>query len=278
MYETIKVAISPCPNDTYIFGHWINDPTGCDSPLNTEVSYQDIQVLNQLALNAEFDVIKISAAQISNVLHEYQILDVGAAMGIDCGPLLVTRQNHPHIPQPNWKIAIPGHQTTAKYLLEFAYPDLHQLEENIFHEIENAVLQGKYDAGVIIHESRFTYELKGLICISDLGKHWFRTTGLPIPLGVIAIKRNLPIEIKLAIQKSILSSLEKAKGNFDSIKEFIYSHAQEMDPKVIEQHIGLYVNRFSRSLGEEGRHSIQILLSMQKKLPVMTSELFFLSH
>lgn len=259
MKRGLKVAISPCPNDTYIFGAWIKGLIDLDSSLEIMPEYLDIQQLNEAAINESYDLIKISAAQFKNLSHKYQILTVGAAMGEDNGPLLISRHWKTGPPSSLWTIAIPGYDTTAYFLLQQLYPECEKTAYILFSEIENSVLEGKYDAGLIIHESRFTYASKGLNLIEDLGTLWVKQTGLPIPLGVIAIHRNLAPELKIRIKTQVQRSLEYANENFDNLLAFIKSHAQEMDDKVLLDHIQLYVNKYSLDIGPLGKKAICLL-------------------
>ncbi len=252
--ENIKLAISPCPNDTYIFGPWIKNVSsiGMEDFLPVLASYFDIQELNNRSYLSDFDVIKVSAAHVLNILDNYQILTVGAALGDNVGPLLISNKYLSEEEIQEASIAHPGKNTTAFQLLQFAYPNQKHCKEVIFSDIENVILSGKYDAGVIIHENRFTYESKGLNLIKDLGAHWQQITKSPIPLGLIMIKRNLPEDLKQFVKRNIRNSLIYSRKNPTKILPFVRSHAQEMDEKVMLAHIELYVNDFSMDLGPNG--------------------------
>jgi len=262
MNRVLKIAISPCPNDTFIFGHWIQNMLHAHQPAML-ADFFDIQQLNRLATTKEYDLIKVSAAHMLELLDDYQILDAGAALGLDCGPLMVISQSHGMNPQPSWRIAVPGMQTTARFLLNHAFPELKNLEEVVFHDIEQAVASNRFDAGIIIHESRFTYLQKGLVCLSDLGQVWYQKTKLPIPLGLIAVRRELPGDIKQNILQLVRASVSAAWTNDSKIKAFICHHAQSMEETIVQQHILTYVNSFSYSLKETGKQAIERLMKIQ---------------
>ncbi|MBK9107856.1 MAG: 1,4-dihydroxy-6-naphthoate synthase [Saprospiraceae bacterium] len=259
MNRSLKLAISPCPNDTYIFGAWINGLINEDPAFKIHAEYYDIQQLNELARDESYDLIKISAAQIKNLRQHYQILTVGAAMGEDNGPLLISHKWKSGPPSSLWTIAIPGYDTTAYFLLKHLFPGCIKTTPLLFSKIEDRVMNDHFDAGLIIHESRFTYQSKNLHLIEDLGSLWVNQTGLPIPLGVIAIRRNLDPELKMMIKIQIQRSLEYAYQHFDKLLPFIKSYAHEMDAQVILDHIRLYVNKYSQEIGPLGKKAICFL-------------------
>ncbi len=237
---------------------WVNAKIA--SNLVPEVHFLDIQQLNQAALLARYDVTKISAAAFPLVDQEYEILDAGAAMGFGAGPLLVSL---PTLELSNLSlstIAIPGQHTTAHYLFNHFYPGHEKKEFMLFSEIEDAILEGKVDAGVIIHESRFTYPLKGLIKLSDLGVLWENAYQLPLPLGIFVCRKKFPENIKLKINECIKSSIQFAFENPLSSRDFVMRYGQEIDPGVAEKHIQLYVNSFSLSMGMDGKQAINFLI------------------
>lgn len=258
---TLQIAISPCPNDTFIFEHLYLHPQLGEHTLNFE--FEDIETLNFKAQHQEADIVKISYAQYFDIADHYQLLESGSALGFGVGPLLVTRTPEANIPLQDLKVAIPGIHTTAHFLLRFAFPEIMHKMAMPFHQIEEAVLNGSCDAGLLIHENRFTYAQKGLHLIKDLGQYWEEKTHLPIPLGGIAIKRSLPVELKIQVESAIQNSIEKAHLRSEPITPFIASHAQEMDHEVMKQHIQLYVNEYSLQIGEIGKAGI---FAMQKIL------------
>jgi 1,4-dihydroxy-6-naphthoate synthase len=254
----ISIGISPCPNDTFIFHSWIHR----DDYLN--VVYADVQELNKSVLAANYDVCKVSYGVLGEILDEYVLLRSGSALGHGVGPLLIAKpgfnQADINSQGADLKVAIPGKNTTANLLLGLAFPQLAQKIEYSFEEIEEVVQNGIADLGLIIHESRFTYQEKGLIQIIDLGDFWEKKFQLPIPLGGIVARRSLGKERILEIEQEIRTSLEQAFADPEKSRDFIQQHAQEMDPKVQKQHIDLYVNEFSLNLGKKAEKAIQELL------------------
>jgi 1,4-dihydroxy-6-naphthoate synthase len=211
------------------------------------------------------------------VNNNYQLLNAGSALGKGCGPLLVTTEKHLNQPVNELKIAIPGKYTTANFLLGLAYPKAIQKHELIFSAIEDAVLDGQFDAGLIIHENRFTYQAKGLKLIKDLGSYWEDFSGAAIPLGAIAIKRNLSEKIKNEIDYLIKESVKYAFQNPEKSLPYTKMHAQNMNEKVMQQHIALYVNEYSINLGEQGKRAVHLLFDTAKEkelIPNLTQPLF----
>jgi len=255
----IKLAISPCPNDTFIFGPMIlgltNQAKGIEKK-DILTEYYDIQTLNEIALLNTHDVIKVSAAHANSISDHYDFLTCGGAMGLNCGPLLISKnERNPHSIDFS-PVILPGKNTTARFLFEYTFPNAKSKFYGTFSEIEELLINEVYPFGVIIHENRFTFESKGLVKIMDLGENWYQKTGLPIPLGLIGIKRDLEDSLKIKIKQLILSSLEYATRYVEQIFPFIKSHAQELDRDVIFQHIELYVNEFSFDIGTAGKSAI----------------------
>ncbi len=264
----LKIGISPCPNDTFIFEHVINS----SSEFNVELYFEDVETLNKMAQKNELDIVKISYANYFNVAKTYELLRAGGALGKGVGPLLISKNSFPLAEIFSKKIAIPGINTTAFFLLKYAFPDIKNCFEYPFHKIEEAVLSNEVDAGVIIHENRFTYEEKGLKKIIDLGAHWEEKTQLPIPLGGIAIKRNFDLEIKKQLNELIKISIQKNWKKGLPYSSFILDNAQEMKPEIIQKHIALYVNEHSIDIGIEGEKAV---LKMQEILaPHFTKNIF----
>lgn len=254
-----SLGFSTCPNDTFIFDALVHNKT--EHSLDLELNLADVDELNLWAQNQRLDITKVSFGAYPSISKNYQILDSGSALGFGCGPLLIskdTKLDLNNIPD-DFKVAIPGLKTTANLLLSICFPQIKNKKIMLFSAIEDAVLQGDVDAGLIIHENRFTYQLKGLNKLTDLGELWEERTGYPIPLGCIAVLRRLPQEEKLRIQNAIKESIEFAFTNPSESKDYITQHAQELDPEVVQQHIALYVNKFSISLGEEGKKAIEML-------------------
>lgn len=254
----ISIAFSPCPNDTFMMDALVNGklPTSLDF----KVHLMDIQQLNQSAMSGEYDVTKISVAAYPLVSDHYDLLDAGAAMGFGCGPLVVARTPHLADDLGHLKIAIPGRHTTANYLFHHFFPEASNTFFTVFSEIEGLVVSGEAGAGVIIHESRFTYRQKGLFCIADLGALWEEKFHLPLPLGVLVCRKSLPLSDKETINDLIRTSIRYAFDHPEASADYVLNHAREMDPEVVKKHIALYVNDYSLSMGPAGREAIDFLI------------------
>lgn len=256
----LSLGISPCPNDTFIFDALLNGKTDAEG---LEFSYrlEDVETLNRLALEEIPDVCKVSYGAAGRLLTRYCILEAGGALGKGVGPMLISKKYSDTDQLPDTaSVALPGLHTTAHLLFGLAYPDMNNKLFLPFHEIEDAVLNGNADAGVIIHENRFTYKEKGLNKLADLGDLWELRTGFPIPLGGILAKKALGVETLNKINRVIRRSLEYALAHSDILPLFVTDHAQEMKPEVMRQHIALYVNDFSLELGADGRSAVRKLL------------------
>lgn len=265
----LRWAISPCPNDTFIFGALATGCVPCDLPLSAP-KLLDIDALNRLAKSGEMDFIKVSAAAYPELAEGYQVLPVGGAMGRGVGPLVVAREDFTDALSPDSTVAIPGEKTTAAALFRHFYPELTCMSEFLFSEIEPAVQKGEADLGLLIHEGRFTYRQYNLRQVQDLGQKWEEKYDCPLPLGIILVKRTLPEQAKRAIGEAIARSLRYAWQNPQGVKPFVEAHAQEMNPEVQRQHIELYVNDFSLNLREEGQRALQTLWSiahLEKAIP-----------
>ena len=266
----LKIGISPCPNDTFIFDGVYNKTIDLKG-YEFEFILEDVQTLNELALKGEVDILKISYAHYFNVMNDYLLLRCGSALGKGVGPLLIAKSDIPLSEINNKTIAIPGIHTTANFLFSFAFPNGLHKSPMVFSEIENAVINGTKDVGVIIHENRFTYQEKGLCKLMDLGNYWEEKTQLPIPLGGIAIKRNLASSIQQEINTIIYESLMLSRKKYPALGDFIISNAQEMSHDVMKQHIDLYVNEYSLNIGIDGQKAIekmQSTLGNQSTLPL----------
>lgn len=263
----MTLGFSPCPNDTFIFDALVNHKIDTEG-LKFEIVLEDVQTLNEWAKAGKLDVSKISYGVLPLVLDQYVVLNSGGALGKGVGPLLITKpsKDHPAIPVEEMSIAIPGENTTAHMLFSLAFPNAKNKKFMVFHEIEEAVLNGEVDAGVIIHENRFTYQHKGLIKIMDLGSYWEKTIEVPIPLGGIVIKRSIDKSIQKKTDYLIRKSLEYAFVNYPSIPDYVHRHSQEMEEAVMRQHIDLYVNNYSLELGEDGQTAVKKMLSVYQQL------------
>ncbi|MGZ3838751.1 MAG: 1,4-dihydroxy-6-naphthoate synthase [Flavisolibacter sp.] len=254
----LSIGFSPCPNDTFIFDALINKKIDTEG-LEFEAFLEDVQTLNDWAAQGKLDITKLSfPALFNNALH-YQILQAGSALGKGVGPLLIGKKMVDIGDVAHCHIAIPGENTTANFLLGFAFPKLGQKEVFLFSDIEAAVLEEKVDLGVIIHENRFTYQQKGLHKICDLGEIWEERQKAPIPLGCIAAKKSLAPELRQKIDRLIRKSLEFSFQGYPEISAYVKDHAQAMEEEVMRKHIELYVNEFSIDLKEEGKSAIEQL-------------------
>lgn len=270
----LTIGFSPCPNDTFVFDALVNGriDTG---PYDFKPVLEDVEALNLRAIGAGLDITKISIGAYSDCMQHYQLLDAGSALGFGVGPLLVKRPDVHEIRS----VAIPGIHTTASFLFSNFFPEISDRRVMLFSEIEDAVLCGSVDAGVIIHENRFTYEAKGLLRVADLGQMWEQSTGRPIPLGGISIRRSLDLRIRSDINRLVRTSLEHAWLHPSDSVEYVSSHAQSMDPDVRRRHIELYVNEYSLDLGEKGRSSIRHFLNKSSAgKPLSVIEPLFVSE
>ncbi|MEO1516371.1 MAG: 1,4-dihydroxy-6-naphthoate synthase [Bacteroidota bacterium] len=273
---TLRLGFSPCPNDTFIFDALIHQRIDTEG-LQFEVLLEDVEALNQRAFQSDLDITKLSYHAYAFASHSYQLLHAGSALGNNCGPLLISQRPIPVEELSNCRIAIPGRFTTANFLLGLAFPEANNKEEVLFSDIERLVLNGQFDAGLIIHENRFTYQERGLRKIRDLGEYWEETTQLPIPLGGIVAKRSLPLDLRQRIDRVLKRSVAHAFAHPDASTEYVRQHAQEMDLQVMRQHIALYVNDYSLDLGEKGRHAIEKMFAMAQQnnlVPDQPAELF----
>lgn len=267
MRNKLFIGISPCPNDTFIFDALLNNKIE-NELFDFELIIEDVEDLNKLVLENKLDVSKISFHTYFKINDYYQILNSGAALGFNNGPILISKRKIYPDELQDVKIAIPGKNTTANLLLSIFNPKITNKVEYLFSDIEEAILTNEIDAGLIIHESRFTYESKGLKKIIDLGEYWQKLTNNPIPLGGIVVNRNLNPQIKHQIDSLIRKSIEYAFANPLESIPFIKKYAQELSSEVIQKHIDLYVNNFSIDLGEKGQGAIKNLFNfaIDKKL------------
>jgi 1,4-dihydroxy-6-naphthoate synthase len=266
----LSLGFSPCPNDCFMFDAIVNKRIDLEG-LEFDVRLGDVETLNKGAFAGEIDITKLSYHAFAYCTENYVLLDSGSALGRNCGPLLISKReiSKKEFAEGELDVAIPGKFTTANFLLGLAFPEVHDKTELVFSEIENAVLDEKFDAGLIIHENRFTYEAKGLKKIIDLGEYWESTTKSPIPLGGIVIKRSLPDEIKKKVNRVLRKSVEFAFANRKASLPYVRDHAQEMSEEVMYKHIDLYVNEFSVDLGKEGRKAVLTLFKKAKEAGVI---------
>lgn len=271
----LSLGFSPCPNDTFIFDALVNGKIDTEG-LEFDPVLEDVQTLNAWAAEGRLDITKLSFPALFNQSSTYAILDSGAALGKGVGPLLIAKEPIDIKEVELRLIAIPGENTTAHFLLNYAFPQAKNKAVLLFSEIEDAVLKGNVDLGVIIHENRFTYQKKGLHKICDLGEIWESKENVPIPLGCIAIKRKLPAELQLQVDRLIRQSLDYAFEHYPRLSPYVAEHAQAMEEDVMRKHIELYVNNYSLSLGEDGKAAIRKLneVYLRNKGQKETDDLF----
>jgi len=260
----LSLGISPCPNDTFIFDALIHGRIDTEG-LAFDLIMADVEELNRRAFQHSIHVTKLSFHAFAWVATHYSLLNSGSALGRKNGPLLISKEVLSPETLRNCRIAIPGKYTTANLLFSLFYPGAEQKKEMLFSTIEDALLSGDADAGIIIHENRFTYQSKGLVMIADLGERWESLTGHPIPLGGIAIDLSLPLNIQAKMDRVLRRSVEYALTNPGLSADFVRDHARELDREVIMKHIGLYVNDYTVDLGETGREAIRLLFRMAKE-------------
>lgn len=251
----LTFGFSPCPNDTFIFDAMVHRRIDTEG-LDFDYFMSDIEDLNTRALSGETDITKISFLAYAFAADKYLILDSGSALGHRNGPLVIGNKNLSLKDIDQARIAIPGINTTANMLFTIFWPEAKNKTEYLFSEIENAILKDEADAGLIIHEKRFTYQKRGLIKLADLGEQWEKLTSLPIPLGTIAVNRRIPEDIALKVNRIIHRSLEYAYSDSLASYDFIRANAQDMDSTVMNKHIKLFVNKFTSNLGKEGKRAI----------------------
>ncbi|GGS04386.1 1,4-dihydroxy-6-naphtoate synthase [Streptomyces aureoverticillatus] len=275
--RALKIAYSPCPNDTFVFDAWAHGRVPGAPEL--DVTFADIDITNGVAESgsADYDVLKVSYAVLPYVLDEYALLPCGGALGRGCGPLVLTREageggtsllerSRELGGLSGRTVAVPSEKSTAYLLFRLWAADV--LPDDVgeivvlpFDQIMPAVRDGKVDAGLVIHEARFTYQNYGLHKLADMGEHWERTTGLPIPLGAIIARRALGDDVLRGLAEAARASVRMAWDDPEASRPYVLEHAQEMDPGVADQHIGLYVNEFTADLGEDGYAAVRGLLT-----------------
>jgi 1,4-dihydroxy-6-naphthoate synthase len=275
----LSLGFSPCPNDTFMFDALVHGRVDAGG-LRFAVEMDDIEVLNRRALGLDprppLLVTKVSVAALGRLTADYAVLDAGAALGRGCGPLVLRRGDDRRRATlselAGARVAIPGEATTANLLLRiFGPPELERVTLR-FDRIMPALAAGEVDAGLVIHESRFTYPEHGLACIADLGERWEAATGLPLPLGVIVARRELPEATILAVEQGLRASVQAAWADPAASQPYVRAHAQELDEDVCRKHIALYVNEFSGSLGDEGRRAIETLVQRMREVGAMPAD------
>jgi 1,4-dihydroxy-6-naphthoate synthase len=263
----LSLGFSPCPNDTFIFDALVNGKIDTGD-FTFDVVLEDVQTLNRWAMEKKLDVSKVSYGVWPLLQKNYSLLDAGGALGRGVGPLLISKNNILLKDINQLTIAIPGEQTTAHLLFTMAFPEAKRKKFMVFNQIESAVLEGDVDCGVIIHENRFTYMQKGLVKQMDLGEYWEQKTKSPIPLGGIVMRNEFSPEERAEVDRLIRDSVAFAEAYYPDLSDYVTTHSQEMQESVMRQHIDLYVNQFSLSLGTEGRKAVEVLLEIYKSMRV----------
>jgi len=268
----LTLGFSPCPNDTFIFDALVNGKIDTHG-ITFDYVMEDVETLNIWAEQGKLDITKLSYNTFIHTVNQYALLHSGSALGEGVGPLLVSKQPLDLSKIDTYKIAIPGFKTTANLLFTLAFPQAKNKTELVFSEIEAAVLNGEYDAGLIIHEGRFTYQQKGLTKLIDMGDWWEKTTNAAIPLGGIVIRRSLDKKLCATVDSIIKESLAFSWKRYPDLSDFITANAQEMEEDVMRKHIQLYVNEYSNDLGEKGRKAITILFDKAKAAGLIKGEM-----
>ncbi|MEN8117874.1 MAG: 1,4-dihydroxy-6-naphthoate synthase [Bacteroidota bacterium] len=274
MYLTL--GFSTCPNDTFIFDAMIHNKVDTEG-LRFDVVMADVEELNKGAVEGTIDITKLSYHAYAYIAQNYKLLTSGSALGRGNGPLLISKHKIYPDEVSKLKVAIPGKYTTANLLFSIFYPEIKEKKEYLFSDIEDAILDGEADAGVIIHENRFTYQKKGLKKIIDLGEQWENKTNSPIPLGGIVINRKIDSETQKKVNRVLKRSIQFAFDNPESSYNFVKKHAQEMEDEVMKKHIDLYVNDFTLDLGSEGKDAILNLYEEATKnsiIPSISKDIF----
>jgi len=275
---TLTLGFSPCPNDCFMFDAMVHRRIDLEG-LDFDVRMADIEALNSAAFAGAVDITKLSFHAYAYCADDYVLLDAGSALGRNCGPLLISQRpiSPEEVAAGDLRIAIPGKYTTANFLLSLAFPRATDKSECLFSDIEAGVLDGRFDAGLIIHENRFTYADRGLKKIIDLGEFWESETGAAIPLGGIVISRRLPADVRQRVNRVMRRSVEYAFANRDASLPFVRANAQAMSDEVMYKHIDLYVNEYSVDLGVDGRRAVEVLFERARNsgvIPEMKESLF----
>ena len=275
---TLTLGFSPCPNDCFMFDAMVHRRIDLEG-LDFDVRMADIEALNSAAFAGGVDITKLSFHAFAYCADDYVLLDAGSALGRNCGPLLISQRpiSPEEVAAGDLRIAIPGKYTTANFLLSLAFPRATDKSECLFSDIEAGVLDGRFDAGLIIHENRFTYADRGLKKIIDLGEFWESETGTAIPLGGIVISRRLPADVRQRVNRVMRRSVEYAFANRDASLPFVRAYAQAMSDEVMYKHIDLYVNEYSVDLGVDGRRAVEVLFERARNsgvIPEMKEDLF----
>jgi len=267
--KQLSIGFSPCPNDTYIFCGLVNGKIPLSDWQLQPAVLEDVETLNEWAMQARLDITKLSFHALGHVLNDYVLLHSGSALGRGCGPLLVAGREIDPDSFADMTVAVPGKLTTAAMLLQLYEPVWKNIVILRFDEIMGAIESGRVDCGVIIHESRFTYSNRGLRLIADLGAWWEITSGYPIPLGGIVARRTLGRDLIVKIDRAVGASIQWAQRHNYLCRPYIKKYAQELDDSVINEHIGLYVNTFSENLGDEGLAAVEFFFQKGRQVGIL---------
>jgi 1,4-dihydroxy-6-naphthoate synthase len=273
--QQLSLGFSPCPNDTFVFHALVH---GLANEIGLNIAppvLADVETLNEWAIQGRLDITKLSFHALGHVHDNYVLLHSGAALGRGCGPLLIAKKPIDRVDLPKLKIAVPGRYTTAAMLLRMYEPGCTDLLPMRFDQIMAALARNEVDAGVIIHESRFTYQEQGFVAVRDLGEWWEKSSGCPIPLGGIVARRSLGDDLLRQLNKGIRQSVQMAFDHPGRAGEYIRTHAQELDAQVIHDHIELYVNKFSLELGREGQHAVEMFLARGQEAGILPASADF---
>lgn len=266
----LTLGFSPCPNDTFIFYAMIHGKIDTEG-LEFKVLLADVEELNQRAFANDLNITKLSYHAYAYLLQQYVLLDSGSALGNNCGPLLIAKKDYTSAQLEQATIAIPGKYTTANFLFRLAYPKVRHTKEMLFSEIESAILKEEVEAGVIIHENRFTYQEKGLVKIQDLGEFWESTYQMPIPLGGIVAQRSLSKNTIQKVNRILEKSVAYAFEHPEEVMPYVRQYAQEMEEAVMKEHIDLYVNDYTLNLGKKGKSAVNTLFEVAEKQEIIPS-------
>jgi 1,4-dihydroxy-6-naphthoate synthase len=264
----LTLGFSPCPNDTFIFDAMVNGKIDTKG-IQFEYVLEDVETLNKWAFEEKLDITKLSYNTFLHTVDKYALLRSGSALGKGVGPLLIAKQPIPLTELAGLRIAIPGVNTTANLLLSLAHPEATDKHTYVFNQVEDAVLNGEVDAGLIIHENRFTYAARGLHKIIDLGDWWEETVKAAIPLGGIVARRSFDADLSATIDGIIKDSVEYSWKHYPQLSGFVTAHAQEMEERIMRQHIDLYVNEYTTDLGETGVKAIETLFNKAKETGII---------
>jgi len=264
----LTLGFSPCPNDTYIFDALVHQKIDTEG-IEFDYFLEDVETLNAGAFLEKPDITKLSFHAFLHLAGRYVLLDSGAALGFGAGPLVVSKNLTSLYELAGKKIGIPGVHTTANLLFSLAMKEIVEKKEMLFSEIETAILSDEIDAGVIIHESRFTYQAKGLHKLIDLGEFWEKLTGSPVPLGGIVAHQRLGSSVISKVNRCIRRSVEYANNHRGQLSDFICNNAREMDARIMQKHIDLYVNEFSISLGSQGKNAVNQMFDLALEVGII---------